>query len=310
MKKSKPQSKIQNYLLLIILGVLILFFVVKPVSAGFFFEAPAPEIANGSDFEVKVLVDSQNQNINAFEGNIVFPKDYLTLKSINDNNSLISLWLNRPQLRIDDYNKVFFSGIIPGGYNGEGGYLFSLIFTTRQTGEIKIYSNNDKILINDGLGTSLATNQSPLLLKISDQVPQQNYITPPDQELPETFIPLISRDLNLFNNKWFLVFTTQDKASGIDHYEVAERRELKIFNFRLGFGDYLVADSPYLLRDQGLKSNIYVKAVDKSGNEQIAVVLAPNSLKWYENYWFWFIIILIITIIFILGIKITRKSKK
>jgi len=91
------------------------------------------------------------------------------------------------------------------------------------------------------------------------------------------------------------VFATQDKGSGIDYYEIKESRQkfLKIFK------KWVIAESPYVLKDRKLRSYVYIKAVDKAGNERIAVVEPRYPIKWYENYWIWIIIILAIIFSFI-----------
>jgi len=54
-----------------------------------------------------------------------------------------------------------------------------------------------------------------------------------------------------------------------------------------------------------LRSYIYVKAVDKTGNERIAVVFPRYPLKWYEKYLFWIIIIIVVLVYYVF-----RKIKK
>jgi len=57
-----------------------------------------------------------------------------------------------------------------------------------------------------------------------------------------------------------------------------------------------------------LKSYIYVKAVDKSGNERIAELPPQNPLEWYENYLIWVIIIAGGIIVYFVG-RILWKKK-
>ena len=109
-----------------------------------------------------------------------------------------------------------------------------------------------------------------------------------DTEPPESFVPEISRDELIANGKWFVVFVTQDKASGIDRYEIKESRQ-KILTF---FSRWRVAESPYVLQDQELRSYVFVKAVDKNGNQRIIKIAPRNPLEWYENYENWLIIVL------------------
>ena len=91
-----------------------------------------------------------------------------------------------------------------------------------------------------------------------------------DKESPESFVPEIAIDTFLFDKKWFLVFTTQDKGSGIDYYEVKETR-WSIINI---ISKWNYAESPYILKDQQLKSCIFVKAFDKAGNEKVVMIHA------------------------------------
>jgi len=104
-----------------------------------------------------------------------------------------------------------------------------------------------------------------------------------DTTPPEEFPLEISQEPSIFEGKYFLSFATTDKTSGIDHYEVRE-----------GKGDWKIAEIPYLLKDQSLKSKISAKAVDKAGNERIAEYLPPRKPF---PYWIIFIIIICLIII-------------
>jgi hypothetical protein len=61
----------------------------------------------------------------------------------------------------------------------------------------------------------------------------------------------------VFGGLYYIVFSTVDKQSGVDHYEVFEN------------GAWEKVVSPYKLPDQSLKSEIKVKAIDKAGNERV-----------------------------------------
>ena len=74
-------------------------------------------------------------------------------------------------------------------------------------------------------------------------------------------------------------FTTQDKGSGIERYEIQERRKPTIDN-----RSWIVAESPYVLNDQVLHSFIDIRAVDKAGNVRVATVPPKYPLAWYQNY--------------------------
>jgi len=253
------------------------------------------EIGTNQQFQVDLVLDTENEEINAVEGKVIFPGDLLELKEIRDGNSIINFWIERP--KTEQAGIIGFSGIIPGGYVGKKGLIFSAIFQSKNEGEGIIEVREAKTLLNDGKGTEASLSNSNFQLSILKQpsIPQIPIPEIKDTDLPEDFKPEAARNLNIFEDRWFLVFATQDKGSGIDHYEVLENRKQKIEN-----REWIKADSPYPLKDQELKSYIYVKAVDKAGNERIATLSPQNPLKWYEGPLIWIIIISGVLILYII----------
>lgn len=104
-----------------------------------------------------------------------------------------------------------------------------------------------------------------------------------------------------------MVFSTEDKQSGIDHYEIAEKRDNKVLNYVDNL-NWRAAVNPQILNDQKLKSYVYIKAVDKAGNSRIIPIYPINSWFWYEKPIIWSIIIIISGFIGIL-IKILCQKK-
>jgi len=286
-------TKIQK--IKIILVACLLSLVAGPaLAAEVSFDTKTQEVKANQSFEVGVFINTDNESINALEGQIVFPVDLLEPKEIRDGNSIVNFWIERPKIESD---KIHFSGITPGGYLGKKGLIFSVIFQSIQEGSGSIEIQDIKALLNDGKGTKANTTISNLQLVISKQVPasQPAVVEKKDTDIPETFEPIVTSDPAVFDGKYFLVFATQDKGSGIDYYEIKESRQkfLKIFK------KWVIAESPYVLKDRKLRSYVYIKAVDKAGNERIAVVEPRYPIKWYENYWIWIIIILAIIFSFI-----------
>jgi hypothetical protein len=118
-----------------------------------------------------------------------------------------------------------------------------------------------------------------------------------DLEAPEPFTFQIIKDESIFENQYVLIFNTQDKDSGIDHYEVQE-----------GNLDFKIAKSPYLLENQYLNGKIIVKAIDRAGNERISRVGPPRQDNLLERYWKFFIVLLII--IMLISIFFLKRSIK
>jgi hypothetical protein len=254
--------------------VLVWFFPTIPIfAAQTFFTLDQREVRVGNDIVVGVFLNTESRDINAVEGKILFPEGVLALKQIKDGNSILNFWVEKPVAR---KGEITFSGIIPGGYQNNKGLIFSLIFTPKQTGSISLAMQNIRVLLNDGNGTEVKTTVSNLSFVVLDPLPEKVpvVIENKDAVAPEVFEPVITSDPNVYEGKNVLVFTTQDKESGIDHYLVCE-----------GTKECVRAESPYLLKDQYLDKEITVLAVDKNGNTRTVSLPAQKELLWYQNRW-------------------------
>ncbi len=254
----------------IYLFILILLCLLPKVSlsAGIFISADKSVFAKDEEFIVKVFLNTEDKRINALEGVVKFPEDNLDFQEIRDGNSSVNFWIERPQN--SKKGEVSFSGITTGGFSGDKMFLFSIVFKSKKIGDASISFKDVQVLENDGLGTKVNTKVNPFVFSVSGEVSDTNTdLGIKDENPPEDFSPFLAKDPLIFEGKNFLVFSAVDKGSGIDHYEVRE----SLFGFG---GEYVVAESPYLLKDQTLKSLIYVKAIDKSSNEKIVKINAKN----------------------------------
>lgn len=227
---------------------------------------------NGASFEAKITVDTQGESINAFEGTVTFSNEVLAPLAVREGGSIVNFWVERP--RTSASGAMRFSGLIPGGFTGQG-FLFSVIFRAVKPGNGTIAVADPRALRNDGAGSPAYARSVDVRVAVSNIVASSEDVPPiEDAALPEPFTPVITRDPELFGGKYVLVFATQDKQSGIDHYEVCER----------SIHQCVVAENPYPLHYQGLGWNIFVKAVDKTGNERIAALPAFMHLSWYQGF--------------------------
>jgi len=158
----------------------------------------------------------------------------------------------------------------------------------REEGVSALTIEEAEVLKNDGLGTKANLRLNNLNISVSVDAgapikPKENE----DKNPPESFKPEIGRDENIFDGKYFLAFATQDKGTGIDHYEVKE-----------GFwGKYIIAESPYLINDQSLGKVMYIKAVDKASNERVVKFIPDNAMARYQHYMLLGIILLIVFVV-------------
>ena len=206
-------------------------------------------------------------------GKITFPRDLLEVKKVNDGNSIINFWIEKPKSAPE--GQIAFSGIVPGGYNDGQGLILSITFLAKKEGNGVIKFGEVKALRNDGQGTEVPLTISNFNFTVRETAKSTGQMptAKEDRDLPEEFAPQIAADPAIFEGKWFLVFAAQDKGSGIDHYEVCE-----------GKRKCLTAESPYLLQNQSLDKEIIVKAIDKSGNERSVTISARFARAWYKDY--------------------------
>ncbi len=233
-------------------------------------ETPFDSLHVGDVFTVQVLVDTEGQTLNAFETILEYPDDVLEFVSSNSSNSVVTLWVKNPTVHED--GTVELGGITPGGVAQEDAFVLELTFKAVKEGQGIIGTRDTQLLLHDGLGTPASVSVQNLHVSVVPGESHVNVQTVDDEE-PEVFTPRIERDADVYNGDYFLLFTTTDKGSGIDHFEVKEGL----------FGWYTEAQSPYLLRHQALDKTISVKAIDAKGNERIAILYPQHKQVWYQN---------------------------
>ena len=228
---SWPISGLVNHmriLLYIYVCALILSLPLSSWAAELFFDA--------SGQVVQVRINTEEVVVNAVAGTIIFPPELVTVQSMSDGNSALNFWIEKPQQHTA--GRISFSGITPGGFRSTDALLFSFIVRVKEGSTGELSAQDIQVLRNDGKGSPVPTTVRVLripTLSLSGSSTEALR----DKFPPEDFHPIIARDPNLFEGDYFLVFSTQDKGSGVSAYAVREGY----------WGDYKAAQSPYLLDD-------------------------------------------------------------
>ena len=228
-------------------------------------------------FTVGLQIDA-DKPINTISVSMVFPKN-ITPVDTSDGNSIINFWIDKPVF--DEHTRTLtFSGIIPGGYTGTGGRLILLTLVASSPGKTVLSADaaHSVVYLNTPDAVQDQLSIQPVTLWIS---PQKDNISNnvPDTVQPEPFSPsLIHVHDTLGNEQTAVVFATQDKGSGIDHYEVRETPPYTWFNAE---GSWKTAESPYILEDQNLRSVIEIRAFDKAGNVRLEKIEPLYPFPWY-----------------------------
>ncbi|MBI2444713.1 MAG: hypothetical protein HYV42_05770 [Candidatus Magasanikbacteria bacterium] len=267
------------------LGCLVVFFglfsATATNAARFYWEAPA-EVAAGQATPVTLFLDTENESINALAGTITFTPAALSVTEASDGNSLVNFWLERPLPNAT--GTVRFAGITPGGFPGSAARILTLVVVPQAPGKTTLTITKPQVLRHDGAGTATSVTVAPLTLT-AVATTTAPALPPVDTEPPEPFTPIVTRDPNLLDNRWVLIFSTPDKGSGLARYEAVESRR-RLDDSDLATAPWAEVASPYLLRDQSLTSFIYVRAVDHQGNLRLSLV-APLVRPWYTKWPFW-----------------------
>lgn len=225
------------------------------------------ENAPGKNGQINVSLDTEGEDVNAVDLTLSFDPSVFTVQALSDGNSMVNFWIEKPVFS-NSTGKIHFAGTTPGGFTGKQNLLTSVIIKPIKAGRGSFTIADAKTLLNDGNGTSA---------KVSEGILSFDLLYPGDFAAdivpPESFTPVVARNQDVFDGNWFLSWSTTDKGSGIDHYEVMEVPRGRSFE---PSGGWVSVESPYLLTDQSLRSDIYVRAIDRSGNFLVAKVPAAN----------------------------------
>jgi hypothetical protein len=276
---------------------------VTQAAVSVYFDLTEPIIYASNIFIVKLNISSPDRSINVIDGTIRYDNSNLEIREVSTGDSLFVLWPKPPAFS-NDKGTLSFVGGVPGGLQSKEGMVLKIIFLAKSEGETQIdFLDGFSVFLNDGQGTHINPLLKPLSLNISrrpSEIPANDewqILLESDKNPPEPFEILVGKNPSIFNNRYFISFFAIDKESGIAHYEIQEGTE-----------SYIVGDSPYLLKNQKLRSAIRVKAIDKASNERIAEL--PPASSFYKTSVFWIIIVSFLAAIIIFFRKIVNRIKK
>ncbi len=275
----------------LLVAVLFFIFPASAQAARVFFEPTESTHAVGDTFSVDVRIDTEGETINALDLGIIYPP-LVNVAGINKTGSAIQLWVFEPNFTSTG---IFLTGGNPSGISGSNKIIARLSLQAKAIGDgIFQLSPNSTVLLNDGQGTQAKLRISnpaihivpkQVSIKPSTPIPSNSLVVSPspsvsnmpqDKTRPESFTIFVGRDPNIFGGQYFASFFTTDAESGVDHYEIQENG-----------GPFKIAQNPYLLSDQTLKSVVRVRAYDNAGNFRESTY--PSLLK---RFWLWILHIL------------------
>jgi hypothetical protein len=158
-ERKNKQLKNAKILLAVFGFILVLFGGVETAQAAYFYFNPADDVFHKNEnFTVDVLVSAEKA-INAAQGTINFPSEYLeVIGTKSDINSIVDLWVQKPSFsNVGDVGNVRFGGVILNpGFSGTNGKIMGIIFRVKKEGAADLVFGESAILANDGLGTNIS----------------------------------------------------------------------------------------------------------------------------------------------------------
>jgi hypothetical protein len=285
--------------------IIILFWIVLPAdgeAATLYLDPDGGEYHPGDTFVVDVRLDPNGDCVNVVSADITYPKEYLRASAFSQGESILTLWTEAPKI-VSEEGRITFMGGVPGGFcgriPGDPGYaniVGKIIFSVPATAPYGVtppvdFLSSTQVLLADGRGTPapLMTRRAVFTLASSTGASINEWLDEirEDDVPPEPFSIDLHRDPNTAAGKYFIVFQTTDKQSGVAKYELIERDRDRPQYVR---GERSPAvwrpvESPYVLTDQSLNSTIVVRAIDHAGQvREESLLPTPNKVTAKPSY--------------------------
>lgn len=261
------------------------------------FDPQDSSIGTEGEFLVGVNLTSE-ERVNAISLVLPIPTG-LRLMGVSDGNSIVTLFVEQPSFD-DDERSLSFSGVIPNGFSGEEGRLVTLTFAPeKRVGSATfVLDPGSEAYAKEGEPVALYGRALTLPFAAGKRNLQD---FPPDRDPPEEFDPVLIPDPSPQGSGLLIAFSTVDKASGIERYEV---KESVWGNWFPSYG-WQETTSPHRLTDATRTSWVYVRATDEAGNSYVAMI--PPERSPFVVYIP--ILLGIIVLLFIVYARYARRSR-
>lgn len=138
-------------------------------AASLFFVPATGEFGVGSKITVDLKIDSEGAGLNAAQATIRFPKDTLTVTSIDKTGSTFNFWLEEPTFSNEE-GVISFIGGTPYGISGASIQVIRVIFTSKGSGSAPLTIADAAITASDGSGTNILSKTNDSVFTISPTV--------------------------------------------------------------------------------------------------------------------------------------------
>ena len=254
------------------------------VFAGEIYFENKSKIQNGEFISLPIYLNTLGENINTIDVEIYFNKELFVFEGYKE--STFKNWIIPP--KVED-NKIYFTGIIPGGVSGVYDPnsndltpipVISLSFRAKSVGQSSFIFVKNEVLKNDGVGSRLEVTKKDLNILITENLDNPKLIESTIDEKPP--LPFTLKIIENEETGKLLVFQTTDLESGIAYYQI--KKGLKWENI----------ESPYRLEKPFFSKVLNVRAYDFDNNYSESSI---NIDGYFNKYIFYFILLILTSIL-------------
>jgi len=166
-------------------------FLIKPIPSyalNIFIEKSSNDVLVGETIKLKVLLDTEGQNINVLEGVFGFIGS-ADISNINTANSVFELWPEEPNLSLE--KEVSFTGGVAGGISGSNLRVLNFDITPTTIGEITIEPKKLSGYLDDGLGTEVVGSRNKFTIQVLDSKKYTDSIKYKLSDIPFPYLILL-----------------------------------------------------------------------------------------------------------------------
>lgn len=249
----------------------------KATAASFTVSPTTGTFTVGSTFDVSILLNTDGKSVNALDVDLKFPPEKLQLVSPKTNVSVISVWTSQPQFN-NQNGSLRLQGGIPHGVNVNNATVATLTFRVKTIGNAIIrFTDNSKILLNDGLGTDAFTNRQNAVFSLT---------------LPPPAGPVVASETHSDQSMWYanptviLNWASDEKVDGYSYVfdenpvntpdDSVESKENRVVYKNVTDGTHYFHIKSHRSGAWGGTTNFAVN-VDTASPASFPLVILPNS---------------------------------
>ena len=146
------------------------------------------EYGVGKEISIDFKIDSDGVGLNAAQATIRFPKDTLTVKSIDKTGSTFNFWLEEPAFSNED-GVITFVGGTPYGVSGASLQVVHIVFTSKGSGSAPITITDAAVTASDGNGTNILSKTNGAVFTISPTATAPAIIVPAPKQITREVAP-------------------------------------------------------------------------------------------------------------------------